>query len=223
MNKHQLKVEKRKIIGKKVKLLRKKGLLPANIYGKNFKSTAIQLPLSDFQAVYKKVHETGIVEIELDGQKIPALIKNIFYHYLEHYPLHADFYQVNLSEKIKANIPIVLIGESKAVTEKTGLLLQVLNEIEVEALPSDLPEKIEIDVTKLENIDDQIIVSQIKIAKEVEILTSPNEIITKISAPTKEEVVEAPAPITGEEIAKAEEEGKEDKTKSEESTESPKK
>ncbi len=204
MNKHSLKVEERKVLGKAVKTLRKSGLLPGNIYGKDVKSTAIQVSLAEFQKVHKEAGETGIVEVDLNGKKVPTLIKNIAYDYINDVPLHVDFYQVNLSEKVKAQIPIELIGEPKAVTEKLGLLLQVLNQIEVEALPADLPEKIEVNVEHLANVDDAILVENLKVSSGVEILTPKEEMVVKISEPTKEEVVETPAPAEGEEAAEGE-------------------
>ena len=211
MIKHSLKVEPRTILGKKIKSLRKQGILPGNIYGKNIESTAIQVPLKNFEKVYKEAKETGIVDIDLNGKKVPTLIKNIAYDYLANKVLHADFYQVNLSEKVKAQIPIVLTGEPKAVTEHLGLLLHVLQAVEIEALPSDLPEKIEINVENLAQVNDQITVGDIKVPNGVEILTGLDETVVKISEPTKEEVVEAPAPAEGEETAEeeAKEEGKE--------------
>lgn len=214
MTKHSLTVEPRKILGKKIKALRKQGILPANIYGKNVASTAIQVSLKDFEKVYKEAKETGIVEINLDGKKTPTLIKNIAYDYLANKILHADFYQVNLTEKVKAQIPVILVGEPKAVTEHLGPLLHILQEVEVEALPSDLPEKIEINVENLAQVNDQVMVSDIKVPNGVEILTGKEETIAKISEPTKEEVVETPVLAESEETTD-EETKKEGKTKEE--------
>src|SRR5262245_30524098 len=124
MKKHLLKVEKRDIFGKKLKKLRKTGVLPGNIYGKDVKSTAVQVALKDFEAVYKQAGETGLVELELGAAKHPVLIHNVQLDYVTHAPLHADFFQVNLKEKVKTMVPVVLINEPKAVTDKVGLMLQ---------------------------------------------------------------------------------------------------
>ena len=140
MKRESLTAEKRTVAGKKVKKLRKEGILPANIYGKNFASEQVQLPLKDFVEVFDKVHETGLVDLLVGKETYPVLIHNVQIHPLDYTPIHADFYKVNLKEKVKTAIPVVSIGEAKAVTDKVGVLLQTLNEIEVEALPTDLPE-----------------------------------------------------------------------------------
>ncbi len=205
MKKHLLKVTKREVFGKKLKQLRKTGVLPANIYGKDVKSTAVELPLKEFEAVYKETGETGLIDLELGSEKRPVLIHNVQLDYMTQLPVHADFYQVNLKEKVKTMVPVELTGEPKAVIEKLGLLLQTLNEMEVEALPSDLPEKIEIDVTNLAAVNDQILVSDVKIPTGVEILTDQAQVIAKISELiSKEAEAELEAEAAAAEAAKAE-------------------
>jgi len=190
-----LKVEKRKILGKKVKKLRKEGILPANIYGKNVKSLAVQVPLKDFLPVYKKVGETGIVEIMVEGEEKPrhALIHNVQKDFVSDQSLHADFHQVSLTEKITASIPVELVGESPAVQQKLGILIQPLSEVEVEALPTELPEQFTIDISSLKEVDQAIAVGDLKPPSGVKILTSEKEILVKINPPTKEEVASPPA------------------------------
>jgi len=212
----QLVSEPRKVLGKKVKKLRREGLLPANVYGKGLKSTAIQVKLSDFQTIFKEVGETGLIDLQVDGQKRPVLVKNMHQTFPHHIPLHVDFYQVNLKEKVKTMVPIVLTGEAKAVTDKVGLLLQTLSEVEIEALPEELPENVEISVENLAAIDDQLTVQDLKAADGVTILTEPEQVIAKIG----ELVVEEPepeAPAEGEEGAAAAEgeEGAEGEAKEE--------
>lgn len=205
MKRHLLKVEKREVTGKKVKQLRKKGILPANIYGKDVKSTAVQVALKDFEAIYKETGETGLLDLELNNEKKPVLIHNVHFDYLKQVPLHADFYQVNLKEKVKTMVPITLINEPKAVTDKLGLSMQTLNELEVEALPADLPEKIEVDVANLAAVGDQITVENLKKPSGVEILTDPTQVIVKISElVSKEAEEEAAREAAAAEAAKAE-------------------
>lgn len=192
--KPKLKVEKRKVTGRKVKLLRREGILPANIYGKKVKSQAVQLDLKSFLPVYQEVGETGVVSLQLKGEtKIrPVLIHNIQIDPVTDRPLHADFYQVSLKEKVTTEIPIELVGESPAVKEKVGILIQPLSEVEVEALPTELPDKFEIDIGKLKEIDDAFAVSDLKIPKGVKVLTGAKQILAKIEPPTKEEVAPPP-------------------------------
>ncbi len=180
MKRFKLAVEKRTITGKKVKALRKQGILPANVFGKDIKSTAVQLPLKEFEAVFTEAGETGVVDLQLDGENRPVLIQNVHYHNITRFPLHADFYQVNLKEKVKAMVPIVAAGEPKAVTDKIGLLLQPLSEVEVEALPTDLPENIEVQVENLAAIGDQITVADLKVPTGIEILTDKEQVVVKI-------------------------------------------
>lgn len=192
MKHEKLKVEKRKVLGKDVKKLRRDGVLPANVYGKDIKSTAVQLPTKEFSEVYAQTGETGLVDLDLEGTTIPVLIQNVYKNFRGEY-LHADFFKVNLKEKVKANIPLEIIGEPSAVTEKVGILMNIVSEIEVEALPSDLPEKIEVNVEHLANIDDQIIVSDLKVNQEVTVLTDPNQVVSKIAELVTKEAAEQAA------------------------------
>lgn len=176
-----LKVEKRTIFGKKVKKLRRGGVLPATIYGKDIKSRSVQVPMKDFEKIFKEEGETGLIDVTLNSEKArPVLIKNVQFDPKLSTPVHADFYQVNLAEKIKTMVPVEPVGQPKAVLDKIGLLEVPLSEVEVECLPTDLPEKIEIDVSHLANIDEEIKVSDIKVPAVVTILTEPEQILFKI-------------------------------------------
>ena len=175
-----LKVEKRVVLGKKIKKLRREGILPANVYGKDMKSASVQVGLKDFMAVYHIVHETGLVDLALDGTTLPVLIHNVQIDPRSQTVVHADFFKVNLSEKITAKIPVMALGEPKAVLDKVGLLEQPTSEIEVEALPTDLPEKIEVNVEGLTAVDEQILVSDIKLDTGVTVLSEPSQVVFKI-------------------------------------------
>lgn len=179
MKRHKLAVEKRKILGKQIKKLRREGILPGNIFGKNIKSTSVQVLLKDFGPVYKDAGSTGLVDLELDGKIIPVLIQDLQTDYKNN-ALHANFYQVNLKEKVKSAIPLEIVGEPKAVTEKIGLLMNILSEVEVEALPEDLPENIEVNVEHLALVDDQITVADLKVPTGVEVLTDATQVVSKI-------------------------------------------
>lgn len=198
MKRLSLKVAARKILGsKKVRKLRREGILPANIYGKSFKSQAVQLPLAEFEKLLKEAGETQVIDLAVDSTTYPVLIHNVQYEPVTSAPLHADFYKVDLKEKIKAMVPVVATGEPKAVADKLGLLLQTLSEIEVEALPTDLPEKLEVDVSGLAELNQQITVADLKVPAGVQILAEESQIIFKIGGLVTKEV---------EELAKAEEE-----------------
>lgn len=202
----KLKAEERIVLGKKVKKLRREGFLPANVYGKEMKSTAVQVLLTDFQTMYKEVGETGLIDLEVNGTAKPVLVKNLQMDYQAMLPLHADFYQVDLKAKVKTMVPLVIIGEAKAVTDKVGLLLNPVTEVEVEALPEDLPENITVDVSHLAQIDEQITVADLKIPTGVTVLSDPAQVIAKIDElVTKEAQEEAAAEAAAAEAAKAEE------------------
>ena len=196
----QLKAEERTVLGKKVKKLRKEGLLPGNVYGKGLNSYALQVKLADFENVYKEAGETGLVDLSYDGKSKPVLIKNLQQNYATRTLLHVDFYQVNLKEKIKTTVPVVLSGEPKAVTDKVGLILQTQSDVEIEALPDKLPENIEISVEHLAAIGEQITVADLKAPEDVAILTDPAQTVAKIVEPVAQE----PEPETPAEGAEGE-------------------
>ncbi|MDO8639671.1 MAG: 50S ribosomal protein L25 [bacterium] len=205
MKRPQLKVEKRELLGKKIKKLRKEGILPGNVYGKDVKSTAVQVPLAEFQKTYKEVGETGLLDLLLDSQTRPVLIHNLQVDSLTKLPLHADFFQVNLKEKVKTMVHIEIVGEAKAVSDKIGLVLQPLSEIEVEALPEALPEKIEVNIEPLAAIDQQITVGDLKLPQGVEVLTDPTQVVVKIAELVSKEAEEQAAEeAAAKEAAKAE-------------------
>lgn len=197
MKKLKLEVQKRKTLGKKVKKLRAESILPANIYGKKVKSTAVEVDLKAFQNTYQEAGETGVVNLKIKGETKtrPILIHNVQLHPVTDWPLHADFHQISLKEKTMVSVPVELIGESPAEKSGSGILITLHSELEVEALPTDLPEKLEININQLENIDDAVRVKDIKVdTKKIKILADENEIVVRIAPPEKEEAVEKPQP-----------------------------
>jgi large subunit ribosomal protein L25 len=207
-DKIKLKVSPRSVLGRKVKKLRREGSLPANIYGRGIKSLAVQLPVKDFKAAHAQAGETGIIQVVVDkeAKARSVLIHNVHRHPVTDDYLHVDFHQVDLTKKVSVNIPIELVGEAPAVS-KGGVLLQLLDEIEVEALPADLPEKFTIDVSQLEEIGQSISLKNIKVdKKKVNLLTDNlDELIVKIEEPAKEEE----KPVEPEPEAEAEAEAEE--------------
>jgi large subunit ribosomal protein L25 len=199
--KHEvLKVEKRKILGKKVKQLRRDGFIPANIYGKDVKSEALQVAQKDFEKVFKEAGTSGLVDLQFDGKTIPVLIHNLQTDYHNNI-LHADFYKVNLKEKVKTEVALEFVGEPKAVTDKVGLLMPIMSVVEIEALPEALPENIQVNVEPLAAVDQQITIADIKAPEGVTILNDPAQVVVKISELVSKEAAEQAA----EEAAAAEE------------------
>lgn len=216
MAKRVLKAENREVLGRKVKRLRREGVLPANIYGKKAKSLAVQVKLDEFQKVFSEAGETGLVELKLGDKVHSVLIHNVQLDPVTDKPLHIDFLEVDLKEKVTATVPIHLIGESPSEKEG-GVVVQQMHEVEVEALPTDLPEKIEVDISGLVEIDQAIKAGELKVDKtKVEIKEDPERIVVSVAPPAKEEEVAPPpaveetAPVEGEAPAPAEgEEAKE--------------
>jgi len=180
----ELKAEKREIFGKKNKLLRAERLLPAVIFGKGLESISIVVDYNAFVKVFKEAGETTVFDIVVDDKKHPVLVREMQPHHITSKPIHVSFYEVNLKEKITANIPVEIINEEENELVKSGeaLVLTLLNEIEVESLPTDLPEDFVIDATKLVDMDSIITVADLEYNREkVEIVDlAADEIIAKL-------------------------------------------
>ncbi len=207
MSKIVTKVSKRTRLGRKVKKLRQEGILPANIFGKKIKSLPTQLPLNDFVKLYEKAGETNIVHLEIDKTKDqrPCLISNVQINPVGHQPIHVDFHQVDLTEKVTAKIPIELIGKSPAVEAENAAIVTQIQEIEVEALPTDLPEKFSVDLSKLAKVGDSLTIADLKYNKsKIEIKLDPESVIVSAQAQQEEEE-EAPAPTDAETAEETEE------------------
>lgn len=217
----ELKAEKREIFGKKNKYLRDEKLLPGVIFGKGLESISIVVDYIDFVKTFKEVGETTVFDIVIGNEKHPVLVKEMQLHHLTSKPIHVGFYKVNLKEKITANIPIEIINEEENALLKKGeaIVLLLLTEIEVEALPTDLPEKFTVDALKLLEIGDVTTVEDLEFNKEkVEIVgLEPDEVISKLDyaqmleEEEEEEVDEAEA-IAGIEATEEKEEGEEEET-----------
>lgn len=193
MDKLTLKAELRKVQGRKVKVLRREGVLPANIYGKDVKSQAVQVSLNDFEKVFKKTGETGLIELVVEGKKRSVLIHNTQVDPVTDRYIHADFLQVNLKQKVTAQVPIELSGEAPAEKDGLGTVVQYIDGIEVEALPTELPDKFSVGLTKLTEVDGAIYVKNLEVdKKKVVIKNEPDQIIVKVVPLRKEEEVAPP-------------------------------
>lgn len=200
-----LKLQKRDITGKKVRSLRDAGVIPVSLYGKKVENVSASVSLASFESVFQNAGETQIVYVNLDGETAerPVIISDVQLHPVTDKILHVDFRQVDLKEKLEADIPLELIGESPAVKEFSANIIQLINEIRVEALPTDLPEKIEIDISLLRAIGDVIRISDLKIdASKVELKVEDlSSVIVSASEQQKEEVVAAPVVVPVEGVA----------------------
>jgi large subunit ribosomal protein L25 len=194
MKKYQLTAEKRTVVGRKVKTLRKEGKLPATVYGKKVKSASLSISRDAFISVYKEAGETGLIELSEEGEIRPVLVNTVQVDPVSSAILHVEFHQVDLKEKVHAKVPVELVGESPAVAQKLGVLLTVIDEIEVEALPAELPEKIAVDVSSLAEVDQELTVGKLTIPAGVTVLTESSLVVVKVGPlVTKEAEAQAAA------------------------------
>jgi len=182
-----LKAVKRTEVGKKADKLRKQNLIPAVMYGNKIAAENITVNYIDFKRVYDKAGESALVELDTDGKKHNVLIHDIQLAPMSGKVTHVDFFQVNMKEEVETEIPLEFVGESEAVKAHGGVLIKNMDEIMVKCLPSDLPEKYEIDISKLVTFDDVIAVKDLKISDKVEILMDPETVIALVAAPRTEE------------------------------------
>lgn len=213
----------RTVIGRKVKHLRLKGQIPATIYGHKFEPISIQFATLELDKLFEQVGESSLAEIVIDDNKYPVIFKNPQFNPITGELMHIDCYKVNLKEKITTTVPVELLGEAPAV-KNGNVLMQILNEIEIEALPSDLPEKIEVDISALAEVDNKIYVAELNIDRNlIEVKNDPEQVVVIIEAPRVEEEPVVEAEVAPEDVPataqKTEEEKAAKATESEESSE----
>jgi large subunit ribosomal protein L25 len=193
-----LEIAPRTELRKQNRALRARGGLPGVIYGHRVDPVSVTLPRREFERAFHKVGRTQLLDLQIDGEGGPrkVLVREVQYDPRINVVIHVDFYQVNLKEKITADVPVVLVGESPAVLRRDGELQQNVNSLRVSCLPADIPEHIEVDVSGLEAVDDGIRVGQLNVPAECEVLSDPEELVVKIAVireVEEEEVVVAEA------------------------------
>ena len=203
MDRVELTVAQRSVLGKKVKALRRSGITPANVYGHRIESQAVEVDTVTLAHTLKTLERNAILSLRIEGEKAvrPVIVREVRRDILNDKIVHVDFYQVSLAEKMKADVPFILVGKAPAVEDLGGILLQGLDSIAVEALPADIPPHIEIDISSLTTFDSSVHVRDLVIDPKVHVLTEGDSVITSVAPPRK--VVEA---VVEEEAAAAEEE-----------------
>lgn len=191
MDKINLSAQSRVAVGSGLRALRNAGFVPGVVYGHNFQPLTVQVPVKDFDAVYKEAGQSTIVYLDLEGQSYPTIIHDVARNAVSDQIIHADFYKVRLDEKITANIPIVFSGESPAVKDFSGILVKNLSELEVEAFPQDLPHEITVDISVLKNLNDHIMVKDLKLSDKVEVKSNLEDTIVLVQEPISEEALKA--------------------------------
>ena len=205
----------RKTLGKKVKSLRKKDILPGVLYGPKIKPLPLEIDLKEFEKIYKETGESTLISLEVADLKRKYLV---LIHDSEKDPvtdriIHIDFYQPSLEEEVTVAVPIIFEGVSLAVKELGGTLVRNIHELEVKALPQNLPHEIKVDISKLKTFEDDILVKDLVVPKEVKILKDPEESVALVTPPEKveEELVEPIEEKVEEVQEEKKEEGEEEK------------
>ena len=195
----------------KLDSLRKGGEIPAVFYGAGKEATSISVETIEFKKIWREAGESSAVKIILADKNIDVLIHEVQVDPVTDEPIHIDFLAIDMKKKIQVKVPVVFEGISNAVKSGIGNLVKVLHEIEIEALPADLPHNLLVDISKLETLKDQIFVSDIKLPTGVVVIGNPNDVVASIveQVEEKEEVV-APVDLSAIEVekkGKKEEEG----------------
>lgn len=185
----ELKVEPRIVTGKKVKHMRQNGVLPAVLYGDGVAAQSIAVAFKDFEKIYKEAGESTLLKITIGSAHHTVLIHDIAHDALRGSAIHADFYAVRMDKMLRISVPIVFIGESPAVKNEGGILVKVVQEIEVEALPVDLPHELRADLSLLASLHTRIFVRDLPHASSVKIITDADEIVALVEPPRSEEAM----------------------------------
>lgn len=210
----ELQASIRTILGKRVRHLRKQGLLPVNLFGHDMESIPLQVAEKDFQNILTKAGTNTIINVKIDGSKAsyPALIRGVQRHVISGRLLHADLYRVRMAEKIRLSVPLILVGEAPAVNQG-GILLHNLDIVEIECFPKDLVHHIPVDISRLTEIGSAIYVKDLDVGGNIIIHTDPEELVVKVAPPEEEEMVTEVAPAEVEVVTKRKE--KEEKEEAE--------
>jgi len=197
-----LKASTRDVLGKKTRFLRRQGITPTHLFGHKLRSLALQCNTAELQRVIAQAGTTTLLNLEIDTEKRPrkVLIREIQRDVLGKRLFHVDFYQVRRTEKIKADIPIVLAGEAPALKLKQRLLVHPLSSLSIECLPEKLPHEITVDLSSLEEVDQAIYVKDLNLGTDITVNNDPDELIAKISEKAVSKLVEEAVEAEVEEV-----------------------
>ena len=185
-----LSTQQRNIDGKKVRHLRKEGVLPLALFGKNTELQNLQTNLKEFETIFDEAGESTLLTLQIENseEKSKVLISEVQHHPVTGQIIHATLRKVDLKEKIKANVPLEFVGEPEVVKSGVGILLTLIDEIEVECLPTDLPSEIVVNTESLKEVGDTITVADLNFDREkIVIDIDPEEPVAKIDHPQMEE------------------------------------
>jgi len=177
-----IKIEKRTVTGKQVKQLRRQGILPGVVYGHKIDSYPVQMDRHSTALLMRSITPTTLVTLDLNGKKTKVIVRERNYDVVTGDLLHLDFLAISMTEKLRAFVAIELVGEAPVLDAVPGSIINhVLNEIEIEALPADMPERIEVDISKLETAEDLINVADLDLGDKITVLTDETELVVSVS------------------------------------------
>lgn len=189
-----LQASKRDILGKKTRFLRRQGITPAHLFGHGLESLALQCDTPKLQRTIARAGMTRLIALDIEGDKQPrsVFIREIQRNECTGELLHIDFYQVRKAEKIRVDVPVVLVGEAPAMKEKGRILTHSLTSLSIECLPGELPPQIEVDLSQLEEVGQAIYVRDIAFSPDIAVITDTDQMVVKVSEARVEveEVVE---------------------------------
>jgi large subunit ribosomal protein L25 len=208
MDKIELEVTNREILGKKVKHLRRQGITPVHLFGHGIKSLALQCDTDELERVLSQAGHTGLIGLKLDKEKKPrpVVIREFDRDWRRGKLLHVDFYQVKMEEKIRLEVPIVLVGEAPALKSKDNMLEHELEALTIECLPAKIPAGVEVDISSFTEPGQAIRVKDIALDKDVIVLNDPELVVVKISWRPVEKVEEEVVEVVAEAVEEAVEE-----------------
>lgn len=205
-----LAIEKRTITGKKLSAERKAGRLPVVVYGPKEKAGSYFVSALQFAKVYQEAGESSIITLQSGGEEKDSLIHEVSVHPVTGVPIHADFYVIEKGKKLQVSVPLEFVGVSPAVKSLSGVLVKVMHELEIEAMPRALPHNLAVDISKLATFEDQIHVSDIKLPEGVVALADPEEVVALVAEPKEEKIEETAEPVDLSKIETSVEKGKKD-------------
>ena len=211
MDQIELEVAKREVLGKKVRFLRRQGITPVHLFGHGIESMALQCDASKLEHVLAQAGHTRLINLKVGKEKEvrTAVVRHFEREWRRGTLRHVDFYQVKMTEKIRVDVPIVLVGEAPALNFKDNMLSHELNIITVECLPAKIPASIELDISSLTEPEQAIRVSDIELDPEITLLNDPELVVVKISVKRGERIEEEVVAEKMKEKAAAEEESTE--------------
>jgi large subunit ribosomal protein L25 len=193
MEQIRLMVQKRSVLGKQVRRLRREGWVPAVLYGHGVESLPIQALQGDLGGIVAQASLSRLIALQVGDEEAPrvALIRDVQRDVLTEKILHVDFLQIQMAETLRTTIPLQLIGESPVTEQRGGMLLQGITEVEIECLPGDLVDAIEVDVSALLAIDQELTIADLTIPQGIEVLADPQEMVVRAMWVREEEEEEA--------------------------------